>query len=357
VGVRAGLVALAGTLLLLVPFAGLEPRAGAALASPSVAFEATHTTTATSTSTTVSTRTSTAVNDEPQERRDHHDMDDTLPAKLGGRLVLDLDTGGSVEIRGWDRNEVHVHAQLAGADWRSTQLAIGPEPFGVAVRAIPTGYGHSQSTSHSFEIQVPRRYDVRLRSAGGSISISGVEGTFEGSTGGGEIQLENTRGRASLITGGGDIEVSDCDLMGSVSTGGGTVKLSRVKGGLRGSSGSGPVVYAESTDDEGTGDLTRRRRAGSARVDADLDRRERKFRSRLRSPQHRGPGSSGRRRRSVRDAQQHQFRKTGVQQQHRSGDSRRLGDTSIRLGPRRVGPAATVSRRVGGGRILPAVAE
>ena len=256
VGVRAGLVALAGTLLLLVPFAGLEPRAAAALASPSVAFEATHTTTATSTSTTVSTRTSTAVNDEPQERRDHHDMDDTLPAKLGGRLVLDLDTGGSVEIRGWDRNEVHVHAELAGADWRTTQLAIGPEPFGVAVRAIPTGYGHSQSTSHSFEIQVPRRYDVRLRSAGGSISISGVEGTFEGSTGGGEIQLENTRGRASLITGGGDIEVSDCDLMGSVSTGGGTVKLSRVKGGLRGSSGSGPVVYAESTDDEGTGDLT-----------------------------------------------------------------------------------------------------
>jgi DUF4097 and DUF4098 domain-containing protein YvlB len=44
--------------------------------------------------------------------------------------------------------------------------------------------------------------------------------------------------------------------MGSVSTGGGTVKLSRVKGGLRGSSGSGPVVYADATDDEGTGDLT-----------------------------------------------------------------------------------------------------
>src|SRR6185436_8195321 len=53
------------------------------------------------------------------------------------------------------------------------------------------------------------------------------------------------RGRASLNTGGGDIDVSDCDLSGNISTGGGTVRLSRVKGGLRGSSGSGPVIYVD----------------------------------------------------------------------------------------------------------------
>jgi hypothetical protein len=169
--------------------------------------------------------------------------------------VLDLETGGSVEIHGWDRNEVYVHAELAGADWRTTQLAISPESFGVGVRAIPTGHGHSQSTSHRFEINVPARYDLKVRSAGGGVTIAGVEGTFEGGTGGGDLVLDDARGRASLTTGGGDIEVSDSDLDGMVSTGGGTVKLSRVKGGLKGSSGSGPVIYSDD-DSKGSSDAT-----------------------------------------------------------------------------------------------------
>jgi DUF4097 and DUF4098 domain-containing protein YvlB len=193
------------------------------------------------------------------EARENHQMEHTLPVKPGGRLELDLDTGGSVEIRSWDRPEVYVRARLAGDDWRSTQLAIGPESFGVGVRAVPTGHHSYSSTSHHFEFRVPERYDVHLSSAGGSLTIVGVEGTFKGNTGGGELVLERARGQARLNTGGGDIEVTDCDLSGSVTTGGGSVKLSRVKGGLRGSSGSGPVIYSDAdpaNGGEGTGDLT-----------------------------------------------------------------------------------------------------
>ena len=248
-----GIAALALTLLMLVPFAGLEPGSWAAV-------EKTSTTTATRTSTTTETRKSASLKPKPDDGdgEDAHTMDDTMPAKPGGRLGLDLLTGGSIEIQGWDRNEVSVHVELGGADWRTTQLAIGPESFGIGVRAVPTGHGQEQSTSHRFQIRVPARYDVRVRSAGGGITISGVEGTFEGATGGGPLVLENARGHASLTTGGGDIEVSDCDLGGTVSTGGGTVKLSRVKGGLKGSSGSGPVIHADGDDGGGgaTGDLT-----------------------------------------------------------------------------------------------------
>jgi DUF4097 and DUF4098 domain-containing protein YvlB len=55
-----------------------------------------------------------------------------------------------------------------------------------------------------------------------------------------------------LSTGGGDIEVEDVDASGTVSTGGGMVRLSRVRGGLQGSSGSGPVIYAEAAGRPGT---------------------------------------------------------------------------------------------------------
>jgi len=119
----------------------------------------------------------------------------------------------------------------------------------------------NQSSDNVFEIRVPRRFDVRLRSGGGDLTITDVEGNFDGTSGGGTIVLERLRGRASLSTGGGEIRVDDVSLSGSVSTGGGKVTLSRVSGGLRGSSGSGPVVY---------GDRGEARRPGRNDTTADL---------------------------------------------------------------------------------------
>src|SRR6185436_15092558 len=88
------------------------------------------------------------------------------------------------------------------------------------------------------------------------LTIQGVEGAFAGSTGGCDLLLQDLGGSANLSTGGGTIRVLDSRLEGSVSTGGGPVTLSHVSGGLRGSSGSGPVVYAEPNNQGGaTGDI------------------------------------------------------------------------------------------------------
>ncbi|MBC7788818.1 MAG: M56 family metallopeptidase [Anaerolineae bacterium] len=170
-------------------------------------------------------------------------------AAPGELLFLDLLTGGSVEVRGTDEAMVRVRVQLGGRDWEETRVEVGRTEDGVRVRSAQERRTGSYSTSHKFVISVPPRFDVRLKSSGGSLTIVGVEGTFRGNTGGGELVLERATGRANLSTGGGDIEVSDSDLSGSVSTGGGMVKLSRVRGGLRGSSGSGPVIYGDGSDD------------------------------------------------------------------------------------------------------------
>lgn len=171
-------------------------------------------------------------------------------AAPGELLNLDLVTGGSVEIRGSDEAKVRVGIRLGGRDWEATRVEVGRMEDGVRVRSVQEGRSRSYSTSHKFVVTVPRRFDVRLRSAGGGLRIVGVEGSFRGNTGGGELVLERVSGRASLSTGGGDIDVSDSDLDGAVSTGGGMVKLSRVRGGLRGSSGSGPVCSGDGCDDD-----------------------------------------------------------------------------------------------------------
>ncbi len=56
-------------------------------------------------------------------------------------------------------------------------------------------------------------------------------------------------------------------------------------------------------------------------------------------------------------AQQHELRQAGVHEQLRSGDSRGVGRPSERLADRRVGSTGAAAARLGGGRLLPALAH
>jgi len=169
----------------------------------------------------------------------------SVSVRPGGDLVLDLETGASLTIKGWDQSQVRVRGTLGGRDWRDTEVKLEQSGSGARLMSRHVGRSRSQSTSHHFDIWVPRRFSVRLESAGGGVEISDVDGTFTGETGGGAITIENAKGRANLNTGGGNIRVNGSDLSGSVSTGGGTVLIQGGSGNLRGHSGSGPIVYGE----------------------------------------------------------------------------------------------------------------
>jgi beta-lactamase regulating signal transducer with metallopeptidase domain/DUF4097 and DUF4098 domain-containing protein YvlB len=184
----------------------------------------------------------------------------SVDVRSGETLVLDLRTGAGLTITGWDQNRVQVSGRLGGRDWRDTEVNLERTSSGARLSTRYSGQSRSQSSSHHFNIRVPKRFNVRVSSAGGGISISGIDGEFSGSTGGGPISVSDASGRASLSTGGGFVRVTDSNLSGSVSTGGGGVRLRGVRGGLRGSSGSGPVVYGSAED----GDVVSAR--GSSRI-------------------------------------------------------------------------------------------
>lgn len=196
---------------------------------------------------------------EPRHDRGFAQGDSTFeqshPARPGEQLSLDLETGGSVHITGWDEPTVRIRGTLGGQNWRETAVEIERRPPGLRLHAYATARRSSFSTRHHFEIRVPRRYDVHIESGGGSLTIIGIDGSFTGNTGGGDLTIERAKGRATLSIGGGDISVTDSELDGRVSTGGGMVRLDRVSGGLRGSSGSGPVMRVGDREDE-KGDLS-----------------------------------------------------------------------------------------------------
>ncbi len=170
----------------------------------------------------------------------------SVPARSAGTLILDLKTGGRVVVTGWDKPEVLVRASLAGRDWRATRVSLTPENGDARLESDFTVRASNQSSRHAFEINVPRNYNVRLSSSGGSLSINGVDGTFTGHTGGGEINIEKASGEVRIQTGGGDIYIHNSGLSGSVSTGGGLVRIIGNTGDLVGNSGSGPVIHSKS---------------------------------------------------------------------------------------------------------------
>ncbi len=60
------------------------------------------------------------------------------------------------------------------------------------------------SSSLSFEVRVPHRFDVEFESMGGGLELIDLEGEFGGSTMGGGITLKNLKGKARLSTMGGE---------------------------------------------------------------------------------------------------------------------------------------------------------
>src|SRR4029078_12179715 len=60
-----------------------------------------------------------------------------------------------------------------------------------------------------FEIEVPEHFDLDLTSAGGAVSIEGVDGTIKGLTASGELELRRLSGNVDLETKNGDVTLRE----------------------------------------------------------------------------------------------------------------------------------------------------
>lgn len=164
-----------------------------------------------------------------------------FPVKPGGRLETDLKSGGSVDIRGWDRDEVVIEVVFRECDPDDYRFDFDATNTRVTVHSEMER--RVNRSNIKLNIQVPREFNLKLQSSGGSITIRDVEGKFRGGTAGGEIDLERLTGDIELTTGGGRVTVTDSQLDGRVTTGGGRVLVQDVEGDFNASSGGGEVVF------------------------------------------------------------------------------------------------------------------
>jgi DUF4097 and DUF4098 domain-containing protein YvlB len=170
---------------------------------------------------------------------------------MGKKLELDLKTGGTIDIAGWDKELVDINIRLSGRDARDSKVDFEETSAGVRVYSHQTGHSRNHGTNLRFEIKVPKKFDIEIESNGGGVSIANVEGTMRGRTMGGRLDLTKLKGYVDLKTMGGEISVTNSDLDGEVKTNGGRVLIQDVTGDLKGSSLGGQMIRKNVTNRRG----------------------------------------------------------------------------------------------------------
>ena len=187
-------------------------------------------------------------NDSPQTQQQ---IEKQLRASGARKLDLELQTGGSLDIVGWNEDTVSARLYLGGQDWKECRFEANETPSGIQILSRYIGNRPSYSTSLRFEIKVPRNFDLAVKSKGGEIKISNIEGTIIGETMGGSLNLTELKGDISLTTMGGSISLTNSDVDGEVKTMGGQVLIQNVSGNVKGISMGGNVIYKNVTNRNG----------------------------------------------------------------------------------------------------------
>lgn len=96
-----------------------------------------------------------------------------------------------------------------------------------------------------FNVTVPLQYHVDLKTSGGSIAVSDLEGNAKTRTSGGSLKFGKIKGRVDGRTSGGSIQLEGCEGPADVHTSGGSIKIGAVKGNVEAHTSGGSISVDE----------------------------------------------------------------------------------------------------------------
>lgn len=163
-----------------------------------------------------------------------------FPVAEGEKLEVNLKSGGSINITGWNQKIVSIKVFLRGDKEEKWDFKIRKTDSGVKVESR---FIEKSGKSPDLKIQVPVKFDLEVKTMGGGITLQNIDGDIRGRTMGGDLDLSELKGEINLKTMGGKIVLKDSDIDGRVKTYGGRVLLENVVGDIKGSSMGGNVVY------------------------------------------------------------------------------------------------------------------
>lgn len=148
------------------------------------------------------------------DRVRHCEVRDVTLPRTSGRLSVDGRLNGGIAVRAWDRNEILVRAKIqtwaeSEAEARRLAAAIRIRTEDGRISAEESESARRRGWSVSYDVYVPRRSDLDLRTHNGGISVEGVQGRIDVEALNGGVSIRNVQG----------------DLRGGTTNGGVTLSL------------------------------------------------------------------------------------------------------------------------------------
>jgi DUF4097 and DUF4098 domain-containing protein YvlB len=160
-------------------------------------------------------------------------------------IVTIQNTAGSVEIRGWSRDEVEVKGDL-GRDVEELVLERDGKEVRIEVRAP---HGNNIRISSDLEIRVPQGSSVRVTGVSNDIDIADVRGDLRLSSVSGDVDAEGSEGDIEIETVSGDVQAEGRGQEGNhrLNTVSGDIDVQNISGDIRMESVSGDLALLDGT--------------------------------------------------------------------------------------------------------------
>lgn len=165
----------------------------------------------------------------------------------GGRVTLE-GFNGSIEIRGWDKNEI----EIAGTKYASREdllkqirVNISNTDDAIAIRTerpMEKSWWNNGGGGVKYVVQVPRKVQLeRITSSNGSISVDSVEGMVRLGTSNGGVNVSLIKGSIDVTTSNGGITLRDTVGEMILRTSNGQIRVDNVTGAFDARTSNGAI--------------------------------------------------------------------------------------------------------------------
>ena len=167
-----------------------------------------------------------------------------IDSKSIKEISVNLKTGGTIKLTGKDKQKNIILKIISEKTILENDLTISKNNNKLLL--VLRNISNENLKVKNINIILPVNINARLKTNGGNIIISNINGEINGRTLGGNINLSNLKGFVKLKTAGGNINLDDSKLNGNVTSMGGNVFFNNVKGNIKGTTMGGNVIYDNS---------------------------------------------------------------------------------------------------------------
>lgn len=183
-------------------------------------------------------------------------VEKTFAVQSGGNLQASTQ-GGDITIKTAEGSDVHVKviqtvraSSDQEADDMLAKLTLKLEQSGNDVlaeakyekRGPGKWFGSWPPVTVSFEVTVPKNFNVTLNTSGGDIAVASLRGNVHARTSGGDLEFERIDGDIDASTSGGDIKLVEGTARARLSTSGGDIEVDRANGPTQVSTSGGDIT-------------------------------------------------------------------------------------------------------------------